>query len=384
MSLRIAFFVVVLFGVAPHVFADQPTWAKKAVAFPEQCWSGKDEEFYTYKDCTPLRIQSPDGKGEINVFYRSITDEGGGHILQAFLRVTTPTQGTREAALPDGFQKVDLLWSPDGRAFFVNGGNGGGYWGMWVYVYLLDGPQLKPLDLTREAQRDMVKSFPPCKAAYPNSRECNIDPKKCDEPKIEQNEEDSYNLTGIDWVNPSTMLILAEVPCSTSEGGIMCQVMGYEVEVPRGRIIKRIDAKGLKRDWQKSMAWNLRIPEPPRYCNPSSARTGRPSFTGYPAAVYTNRFVACGGRTCEKKAQFSIERAPRGRCVLVVTNGNGEGGETVSSYAVYLNGKLVIANSHNDRREAKVTVSKQNHIRVVLTGAADASIFLVLAYVPAK
>ncbi len=87
---------------------------------------------------------------------------------------------------------------------------------------------------------------------------------------MEQNTEDEYNMTGIDWVNPSTILIMAQVPCSTSQGGIMCQVMGYELEVPTGRIVKRIDAKDLKRDWQKSMAWDFRIPDPPKYCSHSS------------------------------------------------------------------------------------------------------------------
>ena len=78
--------------------------------------------------------------------------------------------------------------------------------------------------------------------------------------------QNEYNMTGIDWASPSTILVMAEVPCSTSRGGIMCQVMGYELEVPTGRIRRRVDAKQLKLHWQKSMAWNFRVPEPPLYC----------------------------------------------------------------------------------------------------------------------
>lgn len=97
MRLRIAFTLGVVFAIAPHVSAAQPTWAKKAVAFPEQCGEYKP---YKNEDCKPIRIDSPDGKAKVDVFYRSVTDEAGAHFLQAFLDVTAPVQGRREAALP--------------------------------------------------------------------------------------------------------------------------------------------------------------------------------------------------------------------------------------------------------------------------------------------
>ena len=248
--------------------AAEPTWAKKAVAFPQQC---TDSGVYRYQDCKPIRILSPDGRSSIEVFYRPVAIEDV-RILQAFLRLTTPTQGMREVALPEGFQKIDLLWSPDSKAFFVNGGNGGGYWGFWVYVYLADDPT-NPRDVTEDAQRDMLKEFPPCKAAYPNAADA-VGCKKIsrpDEEKCMQDEADpkyspEYNMTGIDWVNGSVILVMAEIPCSSSHGAIMCQVMGYELQVPTGQILKRIDARQLKLRWQKSMAWEFRIPDPPRYC----------------------------------------------------------------------------------------------------------------------
>jgi hypothetical protein len=247
-------------------FASEPTWAKKAVAFPEQCTDYGESR---YQDCKPIRILSPDSRSSIEVFYRPVTIADH-RILQASLRLTTPTQGTREAALPEGFQKIDLLWSPDSNAFFVNGGNGGAYWGFWVYVYLADDPT-NPRDVTEEAQLDMLKEFPPCKAAYPNAGDA-VGCKKISRPDEEtcvQEEAESspeYNMTGIDWVNGSVVLVMAEIPCSTSYGAIMCQVMGYELQVPTGQILKRVDARQMKLRWQKSMAWNFRIPDPPRYC----------------------------------------------------------------------------------------------------------------------
>jgi len=269
------FAVAVLFtaGTQP-AFADQPTWAKKATSFPEQCDPGKTQA------CKPVRVSAPDGKSSVEVLYRKELVSGTDWVLQAYLRVTTPRRGAHDAALPEGFQDVDLLWSPDSRAFFVDGGGEkdfvagiirGGYWGRWVYVYLVDDPE-DPRDVTEEAQRDMLAQFPPCKAAYPNSedaggcKEISRDVRWCMDHEGSPKNAADYNMTGIDWVSPSTLLVMAEVPCDSLYGGIMCQVMGYELEVPTGRILERIDAKNLELGWQKSMAWKFRIPDPPRYC----------------------------------------------------------------------------------------------------------------------
>jgi hypothetical protein len=201
----------------------------------------------------------------VNVVYRSAGATEG--YLQAFLRVTTPTHSSRDTALPEGYQENHLLWSPDSKSFFVNGGNGGSYWGFWVYVYLADDPAM-PIDVVNEARRDMLNAFPPCKAAYPNNRDaagCKEESRNkdisCDKLEPDPEYASSYNMTGIDWVSSSVILVVAHIPCSTSHGGIMCQVMGYELEVPSGRILKRISAKQLKLESRIS-----RIPDPPKYC----------------------------------------------------------------------------------------------------------------------
>ena len=261
------FAVSVLFVGMQAALAVQPTWAKKATAFPEQCIPGKTQA------CQPVRIPAPDGKSSVEVRYRKEFVSGADWVLQAYLRVTTPGRGTHDAGLPEGFQNIDLLWSPDSHAFFVDGGNGGGYWGSWVYVYLADDPT-EPRDVTEEAQRDMLKEFPACKAAYPNGEDAGgckktslpFDAETCMKTEANPKYSPEYSMTGIDWVTASAVLVMAEIPCSSSYGGIMCQVMGYELEVPTGRILKRIDAKQLKLRWQKSMAWNFRIPDLPRYC----------------------------------------------------------------------------------------------------------------------
>ena len=134
------------------ILATEPVWAKKAASFPEECWL--DETSL----CQPVRIPSPNGQSSIEVRYRKkIIEEV--EILQAYFLVTTPLKGVRKAAIPEGYKHVDLLWSPDSKAFFINGGNGGSYWGDWIYVYLLSDEHLRRHNITHQAQHDMAKDI---------------------------------------------------------------------------------------------------------------------------------------------------------------------------------------------------------------------------------
>lgn len=45
----------------------------------------------------------------------------------------------------------------------------------------------------------------------------------------------------------------------------MCQVLGYEIEVPSGRILRRMQPKEFARRWQHSMAWKFNDPGPPEF-----------------------------------------------------------------------------------------------------------------------
>jgi hypothetical protein len=60
-------------------------------------------------------------------------------------------------------------------------------------------------------------------------------------------------------------VVLAQVPCTSSFGGIMCQALGYELEVPSGKILKRMEPSAFKADWQKSMVQRFIVPEKPQY-----------------------------------------------------------------------------------------------------------------------
>jgi hypothetical protein len=236
---------VLLGGFLPAM-ATKPSRARHASAFTGAC-----REPGEYRNCKPVRIPSPDGKSVIEVEYRQ-----EGKWRTPVLRVSTAGGPVRETAPPWGFQDIDLQWSPDSRAFFVNGGNGGAYWGFFVYAFRLDDPKLDPIDITRQARSDMLKTFPPCRSR-------GVDRETC---KYVENDPQYPNMSGIDWTaDSSAVVVMAEVPCSGGFGGIMCQVIGYELAIPSGRILRRMAALQLKARWQKSIAFQLEIPEAPEY-----------------------------------------------------------------------------------------------------------------------
>ena len=219
-----------------------PIWAKRAVALEPRC------------DGSPRvkarRIVSPDGTVTIEPRCRwsaALDDEF------MVLRVTSRTGRVQEVEVKhkkdDMWRPQELLWSPDSKAFFING-SPSAYAGFAVIVYELRPDGFVAPEVTGAAQRDMVATFPPCKAAY-------RDTGFCKELEIDAD----YNMSGLAWTRGSSAIaVFAEVPCSGSYGGIGCQVMGYEVAIPSGRILRRLTARETKKRWQSNMAWNIEYP----------------------------------------------------------------------------------------------------------------------------
>jgi hypothetical protein len=224
--------------------ADGIVWAKKAVAIREDCY-----------DKSPQKIFSPNGKVTVQVLCHAADSDGD---RVRYFRITDSAGRTNDVEFEGQYQRgVELHWSPDSTAFFVNG-NETSISGNYVYVYRFGGRGVAKLDVTQAAQRDMVLSFPPCKAIFDQQPDCRA---------IEKNPE--YNMSAIDWApNKSAIVVMAEVPCSSDYGGIMCQVLGYELEVPTGKILSRMTATELKKKWQSSMNWKMNIPSPPEYGRP--------------------------------------------------------------------------------------------------------------------
>ena len=240
--MKLLFWIVAILLLPQLAAASKPNWIKRAAGFAGQCPS----------TCSPVRVVAPDKATVVEVLYQ----DGG-----AYLKVTQHGQPARE--IHDVFTSPhnDLLWAPDSKAFVVDAGEGMTS-PSFVQVYLLDDPQLRAVDITHDIEQDMVKTFPPCKALF-------IEPTTC--RKIEK--QPDYNMTAIMWTKESSSLVvLAQVPCTSNYGGISCQSMGYEVEVPSGKILKRIPPPEFKREYQKFMEQTYDVPIPAQYAAPLEGR----------------------------------------------------------------------------------------------------------------
>jgi hypothetical protein len=221
----------------------EPIWAKAAVGLSPDC---------NHVPATPQLIRSPDRKLSVEVRCRTRNDHEDPTL---YLRVVLADGKPQEMDLDEGAH--ELLWAPDSRAFFVNGGESA-YAGFFVSLYKIENNQVSKIKISASAQRDMVASFPPCKASNRDETLC---------AKIAKDPE--YNMSGLAWADGSSaVIVMAEVPCSSYYGGIMCQVLGYKLDAVTGKILQRMTARELKSRWQHAMAWQLRIPSPPIYGPP--------------------------------------------------------------------------------------------------------------------
>jgi hypothetical protein len=226
-------------GSPPARASENPRWAKRAIALDLSC------------PLSPNVNVSPDKQYSVEVVCHRRKEDDPTYSLRVRTGKGTPT----EVPLDEGAH--ELLWAPNSRAFFVDGATTA-YAGFFVSVYqLTPRGRIDKRIVTSAAQGDMVASFPPCKASNHDEAACH---------RIETDPE--YNMSGVGWTGDSSAVnVVAEVPCSSSYGGIMCQVNGYEISVPDGRIQKRLAATEVSLQW-RDMAWTLHIPDPPSYGPP--------------------------------------------------------------------------------------------------------------------
>jgi len=161
----------------------KPIWAKAATDLHPGC---------DRVPPTPQLISSPDGRVRVEVLCRA---HGRDEDPSLYLRITLPGGMSHEIGLDKGSD--ELLWAPDSKAFFVDGGETA-ISGFFVSVYRIENDGVTKLDVTGAAQRDMVRSFPPCNAYNRDGTTlCKT---------IEDNPE--YNMSGISWVNDSSALVV--------------------------------------------------------------------------------------------------------------------------------------------------------------------------------
>lgn len=222
---------------------EKPTWAKRATVLDLSCAKH------------PSGVESPDHQSSVEVICNEHDNDDPTYVL----RVMT---GGNHIDLPLRSGAHELLWSPDSKWFFVNGGETS-YSEFFLSVYQLEASShVREISITELAQRDMVERFPPCKAENRDENDCR---------QTANNAE--FNMSGLGWTDDSSaVLVFAEVPCSSSYGGVMCQVQGYELDATTGRILRSLTARQLKEQWSRYAAWKIKVPPAPIYGNAQIAR----------------------------------------------------------------------------------------------------------------
>lgn len=235
--------------LAQAVPANEPTWSKNAVSFSVACYSNARPA--RQRICKPLKIASPDGNSYVQIEYKRNPENADS---LADISVVNNGRLLGTVGTP-GFIEDEVLWSPDSTAFAISGNNNANT-DYHLFVYRLNSSGLTRINPTRPALRDMVRSFPPCRALNATD-ECR---------DIVKHPSDWIGVAAIDWViGSSSIVVMAEMNESSRVGGILGQVLGYEIEIPTGKILRRMEAREFAQRWQSSMAWKFRVPGPPEY-----------------------------------------------------------------------------------------------------------------------
>ena len=120
---------------------------------------------------------------------------------------------------------------------------------------------------------------------------------------------------------------------------------------------------------------------------PAQEKAEQPAqgFTLYPPSVYMRPFLACVPEApCAQTDKFHLDQVPASCCVLLVTNGDGQGTDEVRSYEVFVNGKRLVPTGHSRSAQAAVTLQANNTLKVVLSGALHSKVFVLFAYDPRR
>ena len=148
LSCRMVLFCLTLTCLTSAAVAEKPIWAKHAIPIGE---------------CNPKTLrthQIPAPYSNSLVELRCHPPEKDSNPIPYF-HIRTASGNWHDIEMDEGGK--ELLWSPDSNAFLLNGGTSG-YAGFFTTVYILENDAVHRVEITKAAQADMVKTFPPCKA----------------------------------------------------------------------------------------------------------------------------------------------------------------------------------------------------------------------------
>ena len=165
------------------------------------------------------------------------------------LRLDVPWKELDEGA----WRPREILWSPDGLAFLINGsGKPGARTDFQLFRVEQDKLVLEAISNT--ARHDMVERLARC---WPYIREI-------------AGPEPRFNTFAVGWKD-DTLDVVAEVPCDSHYENSMCSVYGYEMNARTGAISRVLSAAEVNNTWYPDMSWSMAASDLPS-CDP---RTGK-------------------------------------------------------------------------------------------------------------
>jgi hypothetical protein len=189
-------FLSLLICVMP-LFAAKGTYSRSAVSVYPHC----DQT----EKCPDVLVRSPDGTRSVRLFseWDKTLREYAGNV-----EIRTAS-GHWSLAVPGEWVNFDVLWSPDSK-FVALTGNPNGYTES-VRVFQIGESGPVRVEAAKASFADMMRRFPPCRAR-------NADPVLC----AGHHDEDDLNFAAVAWEDSRTLVLMSEVICSSSQGGIMC------------------------------------------------------------------------------------------------------------------------------------------------------------------
>lgn len=216
-----------------RAYAEQVLWARGAVHFGHECPKGSS-------DCVLAHVPSPDHKKVL--IARRVGQAIRFEMVMRPRHIPFRLEPYTEADLEGPYIEMEALWSPDSSAVSLAWNESAITERSAIFVLGRHGARKIDLGCLQES---FARRFPPCLG----------DPAPC---AANRNGED-YNYLTVAWAAAHTVVLMAEVPPSSSWGENMGEVWGYEVNVSTGRVVREMPPASFKRRWQSHLGWDLRL-----------------------------------------------------------------------------------------------------------------------------
>ena len=212
--------------------AERIVWARGSVHFGHECKPPAES-------CQLAYVLAPNHRYAVRVARtkESLTVV----VVEGVRRFPIPLAKDMNAEM-DWFVEMEILWAPDSSAVSFAWNTSAITWSSQIYTVGPDG--VRSVDLS-EVRRRFVSTWPACVGV---EGDCDV-----------STSGGSYNYLTVAWASPHTVVMMAEVPSSSSYGANLGRVVGYELDTKTDRIVRSMPPREFKRRWQSRMGWEFNL-----------------------------------------------------------------------------------------------------------------------------